>query len=299
MLNYAFFPGCLISRRYPQIELATRKVMDRFGVKLINMNGASCCPDPIGIKSINSKAWMLVSARNLCIAEEMKKDIMTVCNGCFLTLKTTNFILKKNSALRQEINGFLAEVDKEFKGIIRVKHMSEILHKDLGIKRIKELIKHRLSNLDVAVHHGCHLVMPNDMLAIDNPERPYILDELVEVTGAKSAQYLHKNMCCGYGTSTNSKETSLEITKLKLFQMQRASVDCITLMCPSCFTQFDMGQIQIKRIFKESFDIPVIHYSQLLGLALGFLPKELGTHLNLVKVEPVLEKLGMLASNGG
>lgn len=299
MLDYAFFPGCLISRRYPQIELATRKVMGKFGIKLIDMNGASCCPDPIGIKSINSKAWMVVAARNLCIAEEMKKDIMTVCNGCFLTLKTTNLVLKNNSALRQETNEFLAEVDKEFKGIIRIKHMSEILQKDLGIKRIEELIKHQLSNLDVAVHHGCHLVMPNDMLAVDNPERPSILDELVEVTGARSVQYLHKNMCCGYGTSTNNKETSLEITRLKLLQMREASVDCIALMCPSCFAQFDMGQIQIKRIFKESFDIPVIHYSQLLGLALGFLPKEIGTHLNLVKVGPVLEKLGIQASKGG
>ncbi len=299
MLEYAFFPGCLISRRYPQLELATRKVMDKFSVKLINMDGASCCPDPIGIKSMNSKAWMVLSARNLCIAEEMEKDIVTLCNGCFLTLKTTNSILKKDPALRREINKFLAKVDKEFKGIIEVKHMSEVLHKDLGIRKIKEFIKRPLSNLDVAVHYGCHLVMPNDLLAIDDPERPSILDELVEVTGAKSVGYLHKNMCCGYGTSTNSRETSLEIAKLKLFQMQRARVDCITLMCPSCFTQFDMGQIQIRRIFKESFDIPVIHYSQLLGLALGFLPEELGTSLNLVRVDPALEKLGMVTSNGG
>ena len=291
-MKYALFLGCIVPNRYPGIEAATRKTFDRLGITLIDMHGASCCPAPGVVGSLNAYTWLAIGARNLALAESLGLDILTVCNGCFETLFEVNKILKEDSKLREKINGMIADVGYEFKASINVCHFVKVLS-DLGTDKIRERIKNPLSKLNVAVHYGCHLLYPSKDKQIDHPFHPKILDRLIETLGAKSIDYENKLQCCGAGGGVRSGllEFSLSFTREKLKAMKSVNVNCIVDVCPFCHLQFDRGQDEIKKFFGEEFKIPVIHYSQFLGLAMGLDPKKVGLYAQHVPCDSLIAKI--------
>ena len=295
MAEFAYFLGCIMNNRYPGIEKATRIMMEKLGVDLNDMEGASCCPAPGVFGSFDKTTWASIAARNVTIAEDMGMDIMTECNGCFGSLFETNHMLKEDEEMKEKINNVLAEVDREFKGEVSVRHFAEILRNDIGLEKISEAVTTPLDDLNVAVHYGCHFLKPSAEIDIDNPEKPTILDELVEATGAKSVPYKDKMMCCGAGGGVRSRdiEVALDFTKEKLTNMQEAGVDAIVNVCPFCHLQFDVGQAEIKDKFGDEFNIPVLHLAQLFGFAMGLSKEELTTDVHMTKLTPEAEtKLG-------
>lgn len=308
--KYSLFLGCIIPNRYPYIERATRKVFDKLGIELLEMEGASCCPAPGVFRGFDIESWLIVGARNITIAEENGTDIALMCNGCYGSLLEVNNILKTDPKKRAIVNSHLSKVGREFRGTIEVRHIIDILYNDFGLEKLQQRTKYgRKEKLDlnVAVHYGCHLVKPAASRPWDcDVEKPRFLDELVEITGAKSLDYTDKNMCCGAGGGVRSafKDVSLDMTKDKLINMKKAGAEAIITACPFCHLQFDLGQIEInsssKDLVKPNFNIPVIYYTQLLGLALGFTAEEVGLLKNkeltgvppFISIDPVLTKIG-------
>ena len=291
-MKFALYLGCITPNRYPGIEVATRATFNRLGITLVDLEGASCCPAPGVIGSFDAYTWLAIGARNIALAESLGCDMITICNGCFETLFEVNRVLKGNSKLKEEINKILAKVGREFNGTIAVHHFSKVLY-DLGTDKLKEFVKKQLNNLNVAVHYGCHLLRPSEKKKIDDPVRPRIVDELVESMGAKSIDYEHKMVCCGAGGGVRSAflDFSLKFTREKLKAVKATNSDCIVNVCSFCHLQFDRGQTEIKKIFGDDFKIPVIHYSQLLGLAMGLDPKKLGLYEQSIPCDPLMEKI--------
>lgn len=284
--SYAFFLGCTVPTRNFGYELSTRKVCEVLGIELVDLPRFICCGTPL--ENISKKASICMAAYNLALAEEKDLDILAICNGCINSLKKANFLLKKDEDLRAEVNKVLSKIGKEYKGKIEVKHLIQVLYEDIGIEKIKSMIKKPLK-LKVASHTGCHLVKPSYAMKFDDPEQPKVLDELIEITGAKSIDYMYKNMCCGQPIRGVNDEVSLKIAKEKLSHVKEANADCMVTICPACNMQYDLGQLEIKSKFKEEYNIPVLHYPELLGLALGIDEKELGiltTHK--VKADKIL-----------
>jgi len=289
-LRYAFFPGCMIPLRLPHIERSTRMALEALGVEVLEMEGASCCGEPISIQSLDRMAWLTLAARNLCIAEEMNSDILTICSGCYETLKTANFSLRREPGLRKVINERLSAVGKEFRGGIEVKNLIEVL-RDIGEDKVKAHIKRPLKGIRVATHPGCHLLRPSDIINFDDPMRPVMLDRFVELLGAESVQYPKKMLCCGAGLRLVEMEKANRLVEMKLDLIEAANVDCLVVVCPYCMIQYDLTQRMIKRGAKAPFNIPVLYYSELLSLALGFSPLEIGLRFHRTSVEPLLKKL--------
>lgn len=291
-MKYALYLGCITPNRYPGIEAATRAVFSRLGIPLVDLNGASCCPAPGVVGSFDAYTWLALGARNITLAESLGCDVMTICNGCFETLFEINRVLKEDPKIRGDINNILAKVGREFKGTVSVHHFSKVLY-DLGTDKLKEFVEKPLNNLNVAVHYGCHLLRPSEKKKIDDPIRPKIVDELVESVGAKSIDYEHKMVCCGAGGGVRSAflDFSLRFTREKLKAMKAADVDCIVDVCSFCHLQFDRGQTEVKKIFGDDFKIPVIHYSQFLGLAMGLDLGKLGLYAQSIPPDSLVEKI--------
>lgn len=291
-MEIAYFLGCIMNNRYPGIEKATRQLFDALDIELKDMEGASCCPAPGVFGSFDEKTWASIAARNLSIAEDMGTDIMTECNGCFGSLTECNHMLKENEDKKAEINEVLSEVGKEFKGTTEVKHFAQILRDDVGFEKLASLIEKPL-NLNVAVHYGCHFLKPTAEIGIeDQAENPSILDDLVEITGAKSVPYKEKMMCCGAGGGLRSRDldVTLSYTKEKLDNMTKAGVDAIVNVCPFCHLQFDAGQTEVNEKYGTDFALPVFHLAQLYGLAMGLSADELTLDAQAIDAAPALAK---------
>jgi len=266
-MKYAFFLGCLIPAREPNYEHSVRKIASELGIELVEMEGANCCA-PFSIQSVDYASWLALAARNLCIAEEMGLDILTLCNDCYESLLMTNTILKEDKETRDKVNEVLADVGLEFKGKTNVKIFSDALYEDIGLEKVKNAIKEPFNGLRVAVQPGCHLTKPK-RIHFEEIVAAAALDELVEATGAESIAYERKEACCGGPLRGINDEVALHVAKQKLDGVKTAGADCIVTVCPFCYNELDMGQLEIKRHFKQEYDLPVLHFAELLRMAMG------------------------------
>jgi heterodisulfide reductase subunit B len=284
------FYGCMIPIKYPQMEAAFKRTMPNLGVELVDLEGFTCCPDPIFFKSKDVLGWLTVAARNLCVAEEAGTNIVTLCSGCTATLKEAVFLLAENEDLRGQVNRRLAKIGREYKGTTKVEHAVVLIRDQLGIDRVRESVVRPLDGLKVAIHYGCHLLKPSQIMHVDDADYPSILEDLVSATGATPISHDEELLCCGKGCIDD--DMPVEMVYNIFSSIRESGADCMGLICPTCFSSFDLGQIVVGRKKGTSFDIPVIYYFQLLGLAQGLSAKEVGLGLHKVKPDRVLAQVG-------
>lgn len=297
MAGYGLFLGCTIPNALPHLELAARKALAGLGVETVELEEATCCPDPVGIPGLDREGWLAIAARNLCLAEERGVDILTLCNGCYETLKEARHELE-DAARRARVNAILATVGHRYEGKTRVVHFVELLHKELGPAAVAAAVKRPLTGLRVAAHYGCHLTRPSAVLGFDHPQAPISLDELVAALGATSVEYPRKMLCCGAGVKGFDKEAATaigrKIARDKFLNVRAAGADCLVVPCPTCMSQYDVNQGLIERAFGERYEVPVFYYAELLCLALGVAPSELGFQFHRAKVDRALARLGLV-----
>ena len=283
------FWGCMMPLKYPQMELAIRRTLPNLGVELVDVDGFTCCPDPIYFKARDKMKWLTIAARNLAVAEETGLDIVTMCSGCISTLKEAQYLLAEDQALKDEVNKRLKRINKEYKGKVKVSHAVVVIRDDLGLDVVKKSVKRSLEGITVAIHYGCHILKPSQIMHVDDADYPSILDDLVAAMGATPLEHHEKLLCCGKGCMDD--ELPLDMTEAIFSSIEKSGADCMGLVCPTCFSSFDLGQIMISRKRGKSYNIPVIYLFQLLGLAQGLGPEEVGLHTHRVKADKVLEKI--------
>jgi len=280
-LEYSYYMGCQVPAQLPNYDLATRKVAESLDIKLIDLLESGCCG--CVIRSVNPYTWIALSTRILAMAERTKHDLITICPGCYTTLVEVQSILSEKPSLRKRMNTILEKESLIYKGEVKVKHLLTALYFDKGIEEIKKAVTNSLKGLKVAVHYGCHLNRSHDYQQYDDPESPHILDNICEVTGAESVYWPLKLWCCG--GMTNDQELSFKLGNMKLKDAKASGADCIVTACPFCQIQFDNRQRYISSRFNEDYNIPVLTFTQLLGLAFGIKEEDLGLQYNRVPVE--------------
>jgi len=290
MKSYGLYLGCTIPARQPSYEISSRRGLEKLGVRLVDLDQTTCCAPP-PIESVDLKTSLAVAAYNISLGEEQGLDVLTLCNGCFQSLAKANALLREDEQLRNDINEVLGNVGRKFRGSRGVKHFLQVLVDDVGLSKIKENVTKPLDNLRVASFYGCHVLRPSSHLRFDDVERPRVLDDLVEATGAKSVPYRNKLKCCGGLLRGYEDDLALEIAREKMMNISKAKADCVVTVCPFCFVALDMGQFQMKSKFNEDYGIPVLHYPELLCLALGVDAKELALESHRTKVDSLLDKI--------
>ena len=282
--KYALFPGCIISGRFPHLEKATRTIANHYDIELVDMENTSCCPEPFSMQSVDRLTHLSIAARNLSVAEEMKLNMMVLCNGCLNTLSNANTTLKNSYRLKNLVNGVLKDVNHRYSGEVEVKHIYHILIEDIGLKRIEEEVTKPLTGTKVAVHYGCHLLDPTFSTALDEINQPMGFEKLVDAIGADNVVHEKKYVCCGGPIRDIDENISRSALVDKLEAVTRAGADCIAVFCPLCYTQYDLGQLIEQRKTCKEYNIPVLYYPELLALALGYSKKEIGlTEHNIIK----------------
>lgn len=279
--KYLIFLGCAIPYRVSAYEISARKILQKLGVKLVEMPEFNCCGLPLD--PVSHEMMLILAARNLALAEQKGLNILTLCPGCAGTLKKVNKMLKGDRALREEINKHLKEAGLEFKGTVDAKHLMQALIEDIGLEKIKNAVVKPLTALKVAEHNGCHILRPKEFIGFDNPEDPKMLKTLVEATGATCLDYMDETECCGAPSVGVSDKVALQLARDKLNHIKMVGAEAMITICPFCHIMYDTNELRIEKMFNETYGIPILHYTQLLGLAMGMSPDELA--LNELRVD--------------
>jgi heterodisulfide reductase subunit B len=276
-------------------EVSARKVAETLGLQILDIPDFSCCGYPI--KSVNRYAYLLMAARNLALAEEKGLPVCTLCSACCGALTEANHEIQEDESLRKRINEDLSQwLGMHYEGGVRVTHFTRILQQEVGRKKIVEKVEVDLSSLHVAPHYGCHYTKPSTIYGkTEDPEDPKSLDELINATGAHSIHYEDKLQCCGGGVLAIDEQVALAMAQRKLEHIRTHPVDAMVLICPFCNVMYEGNQRKIEKVYQKEYKLPVLFYPQLLGLALGIEPDELGMKMNRVRPTELLKKVNRRA----
>ena len=291
-MEYALFLGCTIPLKLPHLEKAFRDVANILDVKLKEMEGVSCCPEPVSLQSLNIDTWVALGARNLAIAEKMGLDILIICSGCYETLKTVSVLLEEDKEYLKKINGILGKINYKYTGKTKVYHFVELFSQPKWLDKIKKLLVKPLDNLNLAVHYGCHLVRPSKIMQFDHPEKPEKIDIILQAFGAKTIDFANKLECCGYCARLQEEigEKLVEDKMTELCELEE-DVDALIAVCPACTTQYDRKERVIARKTGKELDIPVLYLAEMMAIGLGVELEDLSLTNRSIKPNKLIEKL--------
>jgi len=289
-MKYAFYPGCAVhssSKEYRESADAISKVLD---IDLVEIDDWNCCGAIDAIYSYKPTFAEALDARNLALAEKMEMDVTTLCSACFFTLSRTNKLFNEDASVRNKANNALSSVDLAYSGNVKVRHFLEVILSDVGLEKIGKYVKVPLTKLNVASYYGCFLVRPPGIIDFDDPDHPTRLDELAETLGASRVEYYGKTRCCGASFGVTKEEVMYELSKNILLNAKNSGANCMITACPLCHFNLDAKQKDIESKFDIKIDLPVLHFTQLVGLAFGIDPKELGLHRNFVSPKKIIQQ---------
>ncbi|BBO71538.1 heterodisulfide reductase subunit B [Desulfosarcina alkanivorans] len=289
-MNYLYYPGCSLTASAREYDLATRAALAAAGVDLTEIKDWTCC-GASAAAPISELLSLSLSARNLALAEQMAADgqVLVPCSACYLNLKKAHDTLNNDAGSRARINDALAAVDLTVAGSVRVRHLLDVLATDLGAGRLAPLVHRSLSGLTVAAYYGCQCLRP--YREFDDPERPVSMTPLIEATGAAVHPWEMGARCCGASLVSTQPAAGLE--RVCAILKAARGADLIVTVCPMCQMNLDGWQSRASRMAGEDLSVTVLYLPQLLGLAMGISPRELGMDLNLAVMKEVREKLQM------
>lgn len=293
--RYAYYPGCLASLSQKELDSSTRAIMKLLDVELAEMPSVTCCGAG-DIQEAKPDYYMHISARILGQAERTGCDtILTICNVCTLNLRQANKALQEDPALLARVNDNLMEVGAAtYQGGVDVRHLLWEVSAGDGYERFKSIAVQSLEGLKVAPFYGCQILRPMKMLGFEDPDRPQSLERLIRACGAEPIDYPAKVKCCGFPIILAREDVALGELVQPLEQAMAAGADVIVTPCPLCHLSLDAWQRKAADFSGRSFDIPILHLSQLLGAAAGIDESELKFKRHVTRLSPeVKAKLKM------
>jgi heterodisulfide reductase subunit B len=286
-MKYAFYPGCSVKSTAKEYEDSAKAISKVLDIELVEIPGWNCCGAIDAVYSYKPLYSIALAARNLALAEKMQMDVATLCSACYFTLSRANKILKEDAGTKSKVDEALKSAGFSYSGGVKVRHFADVLMSDVGLQKIKEKVKVPLTTLKVASYYGCFMVRPPDICNFDDSEHPKRLDELVETLGASKVDYYGKTRCCGASLGLTDEELMLKMSKDVLLSAKNAGANCVATACPMCHFNLDARQKDIESRFNVKINLPVLHFTQLIGLAFGIAPKQLGLQRNCVSPEKI------------
>jgi succinate dehydrogenase / fumarate reductase, cytochrome b subunit len=296
-LKYAYFPGCVAQGACRELYQSTQALTQALGIELIELKKASCC----GSGTFKEESQLLedtVNARNIALAESLKLPLLTHCSTCQGVIGHVDDRLKAakadDPAYLDQVNGFLKkEGCSPYQGSTEVKHLLWAIVGDFGIEALQQRVTRKLSGLKCAAFYGCYLLRAQDHLPYDDPYNPQSMERVFEAIGATPIYYRGRTQCCGWPLSSYATTQSFQMAGTHIQEAIANGADCIVTPCPLCHLNLDSRQPEVERVIEQKLGLPVLHLPQLIALALGVSPKDLGLDRHVVSTRSVLEKLGV------
>ncbi len=287
-MKYTYYPGCSVKATANLYQDSIDAVAPALGLELEELDDWNCC-GATAYMSVRELMSFAISARNLAMAEKYHRDLVTPCSACYLVLNKTNRYFEDYPDMRKKLGQALEAGGLSYSGNINVRHLLDVIVNDIGTETIASLAKKKLNGLKVAPYYGCQIVRPER--GFDDPDDPKSMDMLIESLGAETVRYPLKTKCCGASLMGTEEKMALKLCHELLTEAERSGAHCIAVLCPLCQMNLDIYQPKVNSLFKTKFRIPVIYFTQLIGLALGLKSEKLGMKRLGVKVSGEMKRI--------
>ncbi len=286
MKYYTYYPGCCMHDDSPMYDTSARAVAKVLDMELIELDDWNCCGStPYTV--VDELSAFCCCARNLALAEKRGLDLVAACSDCYLILSRTNQHFREYPQLRTQITEALAAGGLEYDGTVRVRHILDVFANDISRDEIASKVKVNLGGLKVAPYYGCQVVR-GPTPSFDDPEYPQSLERVIESLGAEAISYPLKTRCCGGSLILSEEEIALGLIRKLLDNALSNGAECIATVCPFCQLNLDAYQSMVNRRFKTNYNLPVLFFTQLMGIAFGVDSKAVDLKKNIVSADKVL-----------
>lgn len=285
-MKIAYYPGCVAQESGRELDMATRWVARRLGIELVEFPRFSCCGSGFADEA-NLTLNVAINARNLGLAEQAGLDMLTVCSTCQGMLTLANHKMTE-SAVRARVDPVLAKIGVPYRGTVKVKHLLQVLTDDVGLDAIRAQVRRPLSGLKVGAFYGCHLLRPATEMGWESPEEPHAFEDLLSAIGADPVMYRGRVMCCGFPILFVKAPTANRVAGRQIADAKDHGAHAMATPCPLCHISLDSFQNQAESAVGRELAMPIFHLPQLVGLALGATPEEMGLPRHLVPTAPAL-----------
>ena len=286
-MRYLYYPGCSAEATGKAYDISTRSSMAKLGVELVELDDWNCC-GATSYFSVRELESFAIAARNMALAQEQgDEDLVAICNACYTTLSKTNRYMNESDEVFKAVNGALGAVGRSYDGQKNVRHIMDVLINDVGLDAIADKVERRLTGLKVAPYYGCQYSRP--MGTFDDPEFPTTMDAFFKTLGAEVVtDYAAKVKCCGGMMMLTKEEGALRMCHELLKSAADKGADVIVAACPLCEMNLEAYQPKVNAMFGTDFNIPVMYFTQLAGLAFGVEPAKLAIDKQVVPCDDVL-----------
>jgi succinate dehydrogenase / fumarate reductase cytochrome b subunit len=289
-MKVAYWPGCVSRGFTPELHGAMAKVAPLLDIELVELDRGNCCGAGV-IAEHNQELADTLNARTFALAQQTDGALMmNICSTCQGSMSECQERLDASTEYRDHVNETLSDTGLRYERGVTNKNFLWVLVEDIGLDTLKQKVKRPLENLRVGPFYGCYIVRPADRLGIDqeHPREDY-LHRLIDALGGTVIDYAGAYKCCGFPIITMNKEASLKQAGRHLGDAVDADADCLVTPCPLCHLNLDLQQPLAERVVGRDLGMPVLHLPQLVGLALGLEPKELGMSKHVVKPTSVID----------
>jgi succinate dehydrogenase / fumarate reductase, cytochrome b subunit len=291
-MRVAYWPGCVSRGFTPELHGSMAKVAPLLDIELIELDRANCCGAGV-IAEHNQELADTLNARTFALAQQTDAMMMNICSTCQGSQTECQERLDANAEYREVVNENLEKAEPGLrydKGQVVNKNFLWLLVEDIGLEKLRSMVKRPLKDLRVGPFYGCYIIRPTDRLGIDNElPRDRYLHMLIEALGGTVIEYAGQHKCCGFPIITMNKEASLKQAARHLGDAMDAEADCLVTPCPLCHLNLDLQQPLAERVAGRELGLPVLHLPQLVGLALGLDPDELGLARHVAKPTAVID----------
>lgn len=287
-MKLAYYPGCTLHGTAREYDASTKAVSKAVGIELVEIPDWNCCG---ALEAIFDKELSMgLSARNNMLAQRTGLDLVIPCSICSHNLGRADKAMRTDESFRNKIEKALG--DKYKQNGFKIKHLLDFMVNDVGVEALAQRFKRSLKGIKAVPYYGCLLVRPSEVSKFDNPENPTSLDNLIKATGAECLPYTQKTKCCGGNLLMSNQEHAFKLTQ-KLFDEAKAGgANCIVVACPMCHMLLDGQQTMIEKAHNMKIDMPILYFTQLIGLAMGLDEKELELDKNMVSPAKLIESIG-------
>lgn len=288
--HYAYYPGCSLKATAKSYDISTKIVSQELGLHFQEVDDWNCC-GATEYFSLNSLPAYSLVARNLSLATETgAHDLVAPCSACFLNLHKTDKYMGEHADLNAQVNQALNAGGLSYQpGSLEIRHLLDVIVQDVGLETLAEKVTQPLKGLRVAPYYGCLIVRPDSGY---DPEYPTHLDALLTTLGATVVDFPLKTHCCGGHMTQISEDTAYELIRRIVHNADEYAADVIVTLCPMCQLNLDAYQPQVNRMFDTHYNLPVVYFTQMIGLAFGYAPEELGFGTEIVSATEALKKIG-------